>query len=127
MSIKKKKTILLFFITFFFTSCIVKDGQSHLNATTSPIISRTASATATATVTPIPPSPTLTSLPIISTLSNEDAYSLLFDMLHAGGRCELPCWLNITPSMSSHSDAHKEWGAFLTEADTTEPFPKDYL
>lgn len=49
------------------------------------------------------PSVTLTP---VSTLSKDDAYRLLKELLRDNGGCRLPCWWGITPNVSTPLDLH---------------------
>jgi len=121
MLITKKFTAILVLILFVFTSCIntnIKDETPLTNTSTaSPPLILTASATET-------PSPTLspTAFPTLPTLRPEDAYALLLRMLNENDTCRLPCWLDITPSTSTHAEAYQKWAGFLLPSiDTANP------
>lgn len=109
----KKYTLVLVFILFIFASCIntnINDKPPQPSTFTATLpLPLTASATKT-------PSPTLppTAFPTLSTLPPEDTYMMLLGMLNHDEACELPCWLDITPGISTHTEAYQKWASFLT-------------
>lgn len=113
------------YVLFFFTSCInttIKDESTQI-ATSTATLPAPQSATATETSSPtLPP----TAFPTLPTIPPEDAYALLLEMLNENTTCELPCWLDITPGVSTHTDAYLTWTNFLTLLGTTKTDPRDF-
>lgn len=125
--IKTKKIVLLwFFVSFVFISCINTTTKDISPQPSTFTVTLPLPLTATATETP---SPTLspTAFPTLPTIPPQDAYALLLEMLNpSAGGCELPCWLNITPGISTHADAYLTWASFLTLLGTTKTEPRDF-
>ncbi len=125
MIITKKAILLCVFVSFFFVSCInttIKNEAAHIATSTATLpVSQSAIATETSSPT-LPP----TAFPTLPTIPPEDAYALLLEMLNENTTCELPCWLNITPGISTHADAYLKWAGFLTLLGTTKTEPRDF-
>ena len=115
---------ILFPIALLITGCVTKESKNVITTTQfPPTISPTAFATATEKATSSSPVITPTILPIIPTLPNEEAYALLFQMLQADGKCEIPCWLNITAGQSSLADVYFAWAPLQGITATYTEFP----
>jgi hypothetical protein len=69
-------------------------------ATLRPTLPPTATNAATPTWTPEPPTPTPG-----PTLSEKDTETLILDLLHNNGGCELPCWWGFTPGKTDWTTA----------------------
>lgn len=121
----KRMTIASLSAAIFLASCMPKNSNPIITQSVMPAGTNTITTTQLPKPTRTQPVPT--KLPTTPVMSNEEAYNQLITMLNDDNRCELPCWLNITPGVSSHSDAQHEWDSFLKMAGTTEAFPKDYL
>lgn len=117
----KKYTAILAFIFFFLASCLNTNTKAE-----SPLINTSTASppvllTVTATEIPSPTS-SPTTLPTLPTLRPEDAYALLLRMLNENATCRLPCWLDITPGISTHAEAYQKWAGFLIPSvDTANP------
>lgn len=122
--VTKKIILLWFLVSFSFMSCMntaTKDESAYI-ATSTATLPVTQFATATETSSLLSP----TAFPTLPTLPPEDAYTLLLEMLNQNTRCELPCWLDITPGVSTHPDAYLKWAGFLALLGTTKIEPRDF-
>lgn len=122
--VPKKIILLWFLVSFFFMSCmntVTKDESAHI-ATSTATLPVTQFVTATEASSLLSP----TVFPTLPTLPPEGAYTLLLEMLNQNATCELPCWLDITPGVSTHPDAYLKWAGFLALLGTTKIEPRDF-
>ncbi len=122
--VTKKIILLWFLVSFSFMSCmntVTKDESAYI-ATSTTALPVTQFATETETSLLLSP----TAFPTLPTLPPEDAYTLLLEKLNQNARCELPCWLDITPGVSTHPDAYLKWASFLPLLGTTKIEPRDF-
>jgi hypothetical protein len=101
--------------------CAVASDKAEITPSPSHNISADPSVTPTNMPQPLSPTPTI--LPVVPTLPNEEAYSLLLNMLNPNGTCELPCWLNVTPGKSSLAEAYFAWAPLQGITATVSDFP----
>lgn len=119
------KKILISYILFiaFVLGCTT-DSKDRMTPTSSTNdINVVANPTSTQTTINPSPSPSLTALPILPTLPEEEAYNLLFDMLNPEDACELPCWLNTTPGKTSLNELYFSWAPLQGITATYAEFP----
>lgn len=121
----KKILVSYILLIAFVMGCTTTSSKDRMTSTLSITNDISVVATPTGTQTPIylSPSPSPTALPILPTLAEEEAYSLLFDMLNPGDACDLPCWLNIIPGKTSLNELYFAWAPLQGITATYAEFP----